>query len=128
MARNIEVSEYVWYGFAGHLIVADSCRFHLSTAVGDVLVSTVGAYKQPGSSNAWTDVGYNRKFETMVFPLGDPCRCGESCGQRDVASWSDIDFAGCNTPADAMAQHMAMCTAWSTAEKQASAFATERGA
>jgi len=33
-----------WFGHAGHLIVGEWCRFHLTTHVGDYLVSTVGEY------------------------------------------------------------------------------------
>ncbi len=37
-------SEWRWFGNAGHLCVADWCRFHLCTQIGPFLVSTVGEY------------------------------------------------------------------------------------
>lgn len=37
-------NDWKWFGNAGHLIVAQWCRFHLCTQVGDHLVSTVGEY------------------------------------------------------------------------------------
>jgi hypothetical protein len=96
-------------GFAGHLIVAPDCRFHLTTEVGPYLVSTVGAYAQPGKkAEKWADVGCGRKFETFVFNLGGPCDCGEDCGSRQVSDWSEIDSEGTNTPAAAQAAHEAM--------------------
>ena len=42
--NQIEQSRWQWFGNAGHLIVGQSCRFHLCTQVGDYLVSTVGEY------------------------------------------------------------------------------------
>lgn len=41
---GIPRSEWKWYGHAAHLIVGQSCRFHLATEVGEYLVSTVGEY------------------------------------------------------------------------------------
>ena len=112
MTRPTDKPAWKWLGFAGHLIVSASCRFHLATEIGDVLVSTVGAYTQPGREAQWAEIGHDRKFETMVFPLGAPCDCGEDCGSRAVADWSNIDFDGYNTPAAAQAGHMAMCEKW----------------
>ena len=37
-------NDWQWFGNAGHLIVSEWCRFHLTTKVGDYLVSTVGEY------------------------------------------------------------------------------------
>lgn len=37
-------SDWKWYGHPGHLIVADKCRFHLCTIVGEFMISTVGEY------------------------------------------------------------------------------------
>lgn len=41
---KVPVSKWKWFGNAGHLIVAQSCRFHLCTHIGDYMVSTVGEY------------------------------------------------------------------------------------
>lgn len=41
---TIAKSEWIWFGHAGHLIVAQWCRFHLCTLIGDIMVSTVGEY------------------------------------------------------------------------------------
>lgn len=38
------VQDWKWFGHAGHLIVAQWCRFHLCTLVGNYMVSTVGEY------------------------------------------------------------------------------------
>lgn len=96
------------FGFAGHLIVAEYCRFHLTTEVGSYLVSTVGAYVKPGREGEWTEVGCGRKFETFVFRLGGKCDCGTDCGQRAVADWSEIDSRAANTPGEATKAHEAM--------------------
>jgi hypothetical protein len=57
-------------GWAGHFICADRCRFRRNTLLecGDVriVVSTVGLMKHPGEE-AFSEVGYQRHFETMAF-------------------------------------------------------------
>jgi hypothetical protein len=42
--KEIDMSNWKWFGHAGHFICADKCRFHLTTKVGKYLVSTVGEY------------------------------------------------------------------------------------
>lgn len=65
----IPKSKWVWYGFAGHLVVSRRCAYHLCTRIGDRLVSTVGAY-YPGRSDEMETIGSGKDvyFETMVFP------------------------------------------------------------
>jgi hypothetical protein len=103
-----------YIGFAGHLIVAEYCRFHIATEIGDVLVSTVGAYQPPGHKRGeWETIGVARLYETMVFRLGTSfCSCG--CGAREVESWSEIDFAGYNDVRAAEDGHEAMCQKYET--------------
>lgn len=43
----IPKTNWKWFGHAGHLCVAQWCRFHLCTQVGGYLVSTVGEYWPP---------------------------------------------------------------------------------
>jgi hypothetical protein len=38
------MSEWKWFGSAGHLCVGHDCRFHLCTLIGEHLISTVGEY------------------------------------------------------------------------------------
>lgn len=98
-------------GYAGHLIVGYLCRFHIATEIGDVLVSTVGAYFPTGKSDEMETVGSNRLFETMAFRLGaDVCGCG--CGERQPSDWGEIDFEGYNDAPSAAAGHEAMCIKW----------------
>lgn len=44
MSERIQESEWKWFGNAGHLIVGHMCRFHLCTAIGEHMISTVGEY------------------------------------------------------------------------------------
>ena len=61
-------SEWVWYGYPGHLCVGRRCAYHLSTRIGSYLVSTVGAYYPLGSGKMETIGGGEADyFETMVF-------------------------------------------------------------
>ncbi|MFQ5503352.1 MAG: hypothetical protein ACE5F1_00985 [Planctomycetota bacterium] len=42
--ERIPEVEWEWFGRAGHLCVGNFCRFHLATKVGNIWISTVGAY------------------------------------------------------------------------------------
>ena len=57
-------------GWAGHLCVADRCRFHRNTLLEGggrgIVVSTVGAYFPPGREKIDT-IGAGRHYETMAF-------------------------------------------------------------
>lgn len=105
-----------WFGCAAHFCCGRWCRFHLATQVGKYLISTVGEYVHPsmsGSSESteeeWlkknapgADIGFNRKYETMVFKVGKLCGCG--CGLPSI-SGSEIDFAGYMTAKEATEGH-----------------------
>lgn len=41
---KMKKQNWIWMPHAGHLIVSNSCRFHLFTYVGNYVVSTVGEY------------------------------------------------------------------------------------
>ncbi len=116
-------------GFAGHFICAQDCRFHLRTEVGGrYVVTTVGAMVFPHKEkDGWQEIGSGRLFETMVFKLGGPCDCPEKCGERKVStSWSELDFQGYKTPADAVDGHNAMVTKWATKYNEEGDEASER--
>lgn len=129
-----------WYGSAGHFICADHCQFHLATKVGPWLVSTVGEYlpdsgvrevlaKSRGielegrgyareadwmRKAGFEQIGSGRKYETMVFPVGDD-RCTVAdcdCGMPVVTDWSELDADGYNLRGDAQRGHLAMCEKW----------------
>lgn len=135
MSVPIPKSEWRWYGNAGHFICANDCRFHLCTEIGDFLVSTVGqllldsAIREIFASErgitlegigdarradwmrkaGYEDIGYGRKFETMVFRAGKRCEendCG--CGLPEIDG-HDLLFEGYNRADDATRGHHAMC-------------------
>ena len=61
-------------GWAGHFICAHRCRFRRNTLLeaGDtrIVVSTVGLMEDPlskGDNPGFSEIGYNRHFETMAF-------------------------------------------------------------
>lgn len=129
-----------WFGSAGHFICSRDCRFHLTTLIGRHLISTVGellpdsAVREiyartrgivlEGMGDArladwmkkcgFEDVGYQRKYETMVFRVsGKRCKAPEcGCGLPDIIP-SELDFAGYNTAGAATAGHMRLCRKWS---------------
>ena len=125
--------DWVWMPHAGHLCVGHHCRFHLATAVGKWLISTVGEYVPPvnlaqlvaiheGGAAAGVppldkpnedvqDIGWCRKYETMVFQAvrnPEPC----SCCPFVQSDGSDADMAGYKTAAEAYAGHLKMCEKW----------------
>ena len=120
-----ERSEWIWMPHPAHLIVSRWCRFHMATMVGQYIVSTVGEYVHPrhakGSESGeakwlkknWPgeDVGYGRKYETMVFPAGQ--RVEGRCCQYEPSSWLELESRGYQTSEDAFAGHMELCEQWS---------------
>ncbi len=123
--KKIPVSQddWEWFGKSGHYICGQWCRFHLCTKVGKYLISTVGEYVHPRHGKgveqdeaAWLaenspgeDIGYNRKYETMVFIAGEMCnnlKC--DCGQPKHDG-SELDFAGYNMAGEATRGHLEMC-------------------
>lgn len=75
----IDKSEWKWYGYPGHFIGSARCVYHLSTKVGDYLISTVGDYRPNGPYKAaetlrWSEDSY---FETMVFEVDGETEAGD---------------------------------------------------
>jgi hypothetical protein len=116
----IPPSEWEWFGNAGHFLCGRWCRFHLATKIGPWLVSTVGEYVHPRHSMGsemkeakwlkenWPgeDIGYQRKYETMVFLAGAPCACGCGLPQHDG---HDHVSRGYNDAASATRGHHDLC-------------------
>ena len=98
-----------YYGHAAHLIVGESCRFHIATLINDrYLVSTVGDYRARADDEEPTTIGSNRLYETFVFDWsGDWCDCG--CGLPKPTEWHEIDTAAYNDAPAAAEGHEAMC-------------------
>jgi hypothetical protein len=77
-----------YFGYPGHFICADRCKFHIHTHVNGFCVSTVGAYYMREKDKEQTEVGYGRLYETMVFPLG-PDGNPSSCSELECAAYND---------------------------------------
>ncbi len=107
---KIPMKQWRWFGHAGHLIVASSCRHHLHTRVGDYRISTIGDYYPRHNDEKPTTVGCDRLFETYVFRIVGECtECTDGdCGQGQV-DWSEIDSLGANDWREAERNHMALC-------------------
>ena len=111
---RIPESEWEWFGNAGHFICGRWCRFHLCTKVGPWLVSTVGEYVHPRHSKGneadeFSDIGCDRKYETMVFLAGERCvatDCG--CGLPFIDG-SERDMLPANTAKEAAENHVVLC-------------------
>jgi hypothetical protein len=129
-------SEWRWFGSAGHLIVAEWCRFHLCTQIGPFLISTVGEYVPDeavreihcvahgiileGQGDArrydymrkvgYQEIGYGRTYETMVFrTTGEVCHAaGCGCG-LPLIDGHDLDMRGYLTAGAATIGHLELC-------------------
>lgn len=123
MPKPISQNDWEWFGRAGHYICGRWCRFHLCTKVGKYLISSVGEYVHPrhgkGIEQAeaewlqenWPgeDIGYDRKYETMVFFAGKRCIEPDcNCGQP-THDGGQLECEGYNTAKDATIGHMEMC-------------------
>jgi hypothetical protein len=93
----------------GHFIGGPDCRFHLNTYVGKYIVSTGGEYT-PGGTDISREIGYGRKYETMVFKaFKSQAKC---CPYRQ-ADGSSLDFVGYTTAETAFLGHVKLCHKWS---------------
>jgi hypothetical protein len=109
----MERAKWKWYGYSGHFIPGNECRFHLTTVVGSYLVSTVGQFPDPFDKDKFGRMGYGpEEFETYVFPFsGEHCTladCG-ACGQPEPSSWTEIAGIRSMTAGEATKNHMEMC-------------------
>jgi hypothetical protein len=86
---------WTWFGDAGHFICSPSIR-------------------EKGEASEPSDIGRNRKFETMVFSAGKPCDVsGCGCGLPAIDG-REIDFASYLDRASATRGHYALCDEWGT--------------
>lgn len=114
MANDAMVSGagWRWFGYAGHFCGGGKCRFHLSTLVGTVLVSTVGDYTPDGETP--TPLGIDgRLFETHVF------RCDgiDANGDPKVLDWTAIDGVGYRRSRLAEEGHYEVCRRWEARQR-----------
>jgi hypothetical protein len=103
--------DWKWYGFAGHFILGDRCSYHLSTRVGNYLVSTLGALRV----NSWHQeqfdaIGVDPKYfyETMVLP----CDGETEEGNPNLLSRIELDCLRYEESLEAERCHYAMCEKW----------------
>ena len=133
--------DWKWYGHPAHFVCSEDCRFHLTTLVGNYVVSTVGELffdsevretlaRSRGiqlegrgdarradwlHKNGYEDIGLDRKYETMVFRWsGKVCDLkGCDCGLPEI-SLSELDSRGYNNAGDATRGHYELCETWDT--------------
>jgi hypothetical protein len=127
---------WIWMPHPGHFICAAYCRFHLTTCVGDYLVSTVGEWVPDASvrellaqSNGivlegkgdareadymrkmgFHEIGAGRRYETMVFAAR---KADDECCPWRMADSTELDFDGYNDAGAARLGHLALCEKWS---------------
>jgi hypothetical protein len=103
-------------GCAGHLIVANSCRWKRHTQVGKYRISSIGDYYAPDLDKLTRDpravkrttigAGPDAWFETMVFETTDEQEPGnEGCGCHQIKSWGEIDSERYATAGEAQTGH-----------------------
>ncbi len=107
--------KWEWFGYAGHFICADQCRFTLCTKVGNYLIPSVGDMTDARSGER-TTIGADDDsfFETYVFKAGPRCTVeGCGCGQPTI-SGSEIDGERCATGEEAQKLHMKYCNLYAS--------------
>jgi len=104
---RIPESEWVWYGYAGHFIGGRHCAYHLSTRIGDYLISTVGDYRPPslGGERERLGAGKNDYYETHIFP----CDGETKDGDPNVTEWCEVDGTRYPESIDAERGHRDYC-------------------
>ena len=115
-------SEWEWFGYPGHLIIARWCQFRLCTKVGAYLISTVGDWHSPIRGEQVSErkpigAGDDSFFETYVFTAGARCTepdCG--CMQPSLASGSEIDGVRTATAGEAQRAHLEFCEKYAALE------------
>ena len=116
---------------AGHFLLGNKCQFRLNTYVGKYIVSTVGEYLPDEGireilnktrnlelqgmgdereadflkKNGWEKVGYNRKYETMVFKAK---KSNFKCCPFTI-KLGEIEMNGYNDAESAYRGHLKMC-------------------
>ena len=128
----IPQEKWQWFGSPAHFCCASWCRFHLATKVGKYLISTVGEYVPPRNSGGgeqteakwlmenWPgeNIGFNRKYETMVFRAGKVCRkTGCKCGLPMIGS-DELTCLGANQAGQAARNHMNLCREYARKPKE----------
>lgn len=107
--ENEAQAQRVELGCAGHLIVANRCRWHRHTQIPGFRISTVGDYFPDGGARDTIGSGERDYYETMVFALSDdPCAGNEGCGCNEPAEWSELECNRYATAGEAQAGHEAM--------------------
>lgn len=100
----IPESEWKWFGHAQHLCVSERCRFRLGTQIGNKVVSTIGEWV-PAEESKFTEIGWGRLYETMVFAVSG----SHDCGCPQIVSHDSLEMAGYMTATEAQDGHLAMC-------------------
>jgi hypothetical protein len=131
----VKKENWIWMPHPGHFCAASMCKFFLNTYVGGYVVSTVGemlpdetcreilaesrGIKLEGRGDArcadymkkigWEDIGFDRKYETMVFKAQkSKTLC---CPWRQLRG-EDKDMEGYSDAVAAFKGHMKMCKKW----------------
>lgn len=102
---RIPIESWKWFGNSGHFICSDRCRFHMTTLVGEFIVSTVGEmYIEPKAE--MEKIGLDRRYETMIFKKDGECGCG--CGLPEH-NGVNLRMKGFNTAQEATEGHRSLC-------------------
>ena len=102
------------------MIVGARCRFHMLTAVGNYLISTVGDYHQRDDDIEPTPIGAGKDalYETFVFNFrrGTICALPDcDCGHPEPDEWGEIDGERAATGKAAREAHMRYCEKYAAA-------------
>lgn len=101
--------KWIWMPHPAHFCLAETCRFVLSTCVGNYIVSTVGEcmeWNDPKKERPYTFGADGDRYETMVFPSVESGR--ECCPFRIQVS-EEAETMRYKEAKDAVSGHMSLC-------------------
>lgn len=102
--------KWIFMPHPAHFILSDRCRFVLATYVGGYIISTVGELLVRPEDKEYGNVGFNRKYETMVFKSE---KSEEKCCPFTIKVEDNVQTEGYNTAEEARKGHMKLCNKWS---------------
>jgi len=108
----VKKEDWIWMPHPGHFIGANNCKFRLNTYVGGYIVSTVGEYFPVGAEEMM-DLGFDRKYETMVFEAQPNNEKEWQCCPYQIDVGEERDIKGYNHRNDAVRGHYQLCGKWS---------------
>lgn len=103
----IDPKDWKWCGYPAHFCAARWCRYHLTTRVGEFIISTLGDYHPCSEKHEQDTLGAGPEdlYETMVMPVDREEGCSVGAGK----TWEPELQERFATSEAAEQRHMELC-------------------